>query len=157
MTGEEGEKTVWCHFHGCVLSHFSSVWLCDPMGCSLPGSSVLGILQARILWSGLPWPPPGDLPNPGIGPGSRLLQADFLPSEPPGKHKLDNITPLLNILQWNKIPHTFNKIQLSTRTYQNPNWSGLFDLISFSSLYFFLALFCLNTLPSNIYTASFLS
>ena len=32
-----------------MLSHFSCVWLCDPMNCSLPGSSVHGILQARIL------------------------------------------------------------------------------------------------------------
>ena len=36
-------------------------------------------------WSGLPFPPPGDLPNPGIEPGSLALQADSLPSEPPGK------------------------------------------------------------------------
>ena len=36
-------------------------------------------------WSGLPCPPPGDLPNPGIEPGSPELQADSLPSEPPGK------------------------------------------------------------------------
>ena len=33
----------------CVLSHFSRVQLCVPMDCSPPGSSVLGILQARIL------------------------------------------------------------------------------------------------------------
>ena len=33
----------------CMLSHFSHVWFCDPMDYSLPGSSVLGILQARIL------------------------------------------------------------------------------------------------------------
>ena len=33
----------------CVLSHFSHVRLCDPMDCILPGSSVHGILQARIL------------------------------------------------------------------------------------------------------------
>ena len=33
----------------CVLSHFSCVQLCDPMDCSLPGFSVYGILQARIL------------------------------------------------------------------------------------------------------------
>jgi len=32
----------------CVLSHFSSVRLCDPMDCSLPGSSVHEILQARM-------------------------------------------------------------------------------------------------------------
>ena len=36
-------------------------------------------------WSGLPFPSPRDLPNPGIEPGSPTLQADALPSEPPGK------------------------------------------------------------------------
>ena len=36
-------------------------------------------------WSGLPFPSPGDLPDPGIKPGSPTLQADALPSEPPGK------------------------------------------------------------------------
>ena len=36
-------------------------------------------------WSGLPFPSPGDLPNPGIEPGSPTLQADALPSELPGK------------------------------------------------------------------------
>ena len=38
-------------------------------------------------WSGLPFPAPGDLPNPGIEPWSSTLQADALPSEPPGKPK----------------------------------------------------------------------
>ena len=38
-------------------------------------------------WSGLSWPPPGDLPNPGIKPRSHTLQADSLPSEQPGKPK----------------------------------------------------------------------
>ena len=36
-------------------------------------------------WSGLPFPSPGDLPYPGIEPGSSALQADSLPSELPGK------------------------------------------------------------------------
>ena len=36
-------------------------------------------------WSGLPFPSPGDLPDPGIDPRSPALQADSLPSEPPGK------------------------------------------------------------------------
>ena len=35
-------------------------------------------------WSGLPFPSPGDLPNPGTEPRSPALQADSLPSEPPG-------------------------------------------------------------------------
>ena len=36
-------------------------------------------------WSGLPFPSPGDLPDPGIIPGSPTLQANSLPAEPPGK------------------------------------------------------------------------
>ena len=35
-------------------------------------------------WSGLPFPFPGDLPDPGIEPGSPAFQADALTSEPPG-------------------------------------------------------------------------
>ena len=58
--------------------------LCDPVDCSLPGSSVHGISRQEY-WSGLPFPSPGDLPNPGIKPRSPTLQADTLPSEPPGK------------------------------------------------------------------------
>ena len=38
-------------------------------------------------WSGLPFPSPGDLPDPGIKPRSPALRADALPSEPPGKPK----------------------------------------------------------------------
>ena len=44
-------------------------------------------------WSGLPLPTPEDLPDPGIEPGSPALQANALPSEPPGKpnmYKIDN-------------------------------------------------------------------
>ena len=36
----------------------------------------------------MPCPPPGDLPDPGMEPGSPALQADSLPSEPPGKLRL---------------------------------------------------------------------
>ena len=43
--------------------------LCDPMDCSLLGSSLHGILQARVLEWRLPFPSPGDLPDPGIKPG----------------------------------------------------------------------------------------
>ena len=53
---------------------------CDPTGCSPPGSSVHRIFQARY-WSGLPFPSPGDLPNPGIEPRSPALQADSLSNE----------------------------------------------------------------------------
>ena len=54
------------------------------MDYSPPGSSVHGIVQARILeWVAIP--SPGDLPDPGIEPGSPALQADSLPTEPWGK------------------------------------------------------------------------
>ena len=51
---------------GCVNAQ-SCLTLCDSMHCSPPGSSVHGIFQAKILE---PFPPPGDLPNPGVEPGS---------------------------------------------------------------------------------------
>ena len=57
--------------------------LCDPMDCSLPGSSIHGIFQARVLeWGAISFS--GDLPDSGIEPGSPALQADALPSKPPG-------------------------------------------------------------------------
>ena len=40
-------------------------------------------------WSGLPFPSPGDLPDPGIKPKSPAFQADTLTSEPPGKPNQD--------------------------------------------------------------------
>ena len=58
--------------------------LCDPMDYSLPGFSIHGIFQTRVLeW--VAFPSLGDLPYPGIEPRSPALQADALPSEPPGK------------------------------------------------------------------------
>ena len=60
--------------------------LCNPMDCSLPGSSVHGILQARILeWVAVPFS--RGYSQPGIKPRSPTLQADSLLSEPPGKPK----------------------------------------------------------------------
>ena len=44
-------------------------------------------------WSGLPCPPPGDLPNPGIEPRFSALQVDSLPSEPQGKSNNDSELP----------------------------------------------------------------
>ena len=41
-------------------------------------------------WSGLPFPSPGDLPNPGIEPGSPTLEADALTSEPPSLERFKN-------------------------------------------------------------------
>ena len=57
---------------------------CDPMNGGPPGSSAQG-LSRQEYWSGLPFPSPGDLPNPEIEPRSPALHADALTSEPPGK------------------------------------------------------------------------
>ena len=43
--------------------------LCDPMDCSPPAPLSMGFCRQEY-WSGLPCPPPGDLPNPGIKPAS---------------------------------------------------------------------------------------
>ena len=51
-------------------------------------------------WSGLPCPPPGDLPNPEIEPRSPTLQVEFLLSEPPGKPKNTGVGSL-SLLHWN--------------------------------------------------------
>ena len=64
------ESLLWpsCKVHVCMLSRFSHIRLCDTMDCSPPGSMVCGILQEHS--SGLPFPSPGDLPDPGIKPAS---------------------------------------------------------------------------------------
>ena len=76
--GENCMKPI-CHtgplcacVHGKLLQ--SCLILCAPMDCSPPDSTVHGILQAKY-WSGLPCPPLGDLPNPGIEPMSLMSPA----------------------------------------------------------------------------------
>ena len=72
-----------------VLS--DSLW---PRGLYLSGSFVLGLLQE--YWRGLPFPPPGDLPDPGIEPSSLsspALAGRFFATEPPGKPLFYYISP----------------------------------------------------------------
>ena len=73
-------KRIYIYERNEVAQSCATFW--DPMDCS----------PTRILhpWnfpgkSGLPFPSPGDLPNTGIEPRSSALQADALPSEPPGR------------------------------------------------------------------------
>ena len=66
----------------------------DPMDCSPPGSYVQGISQARIL-SGLTFPSPQDLRDPGIEPGSPTLVGGFLTTELPKKSVFKH-TSILN-------------------------------------------------------------
>ena len=72
-------KEVWKE----VLVAQSCPTLCNPVdyiACQAPPS-----MEFSRPWSGLLFPSPGDLPHPGIEPGSPALQADSLPTEPPGK------------------------------------------------------------------------
>ena len=72
---------TYAHMHALTQSCLT---FCDPMDCSPPSASVHGILQARILeWVAIPFS--RGLPDPGIKPEPLVLQADSLPSEPPGK------------------------------------------------------------------------
>ena len=72
------------HLSSVCLVAESCLTLCESLDSSPPGSSVHGILQAEY-WSGLPCPPPGDLPDPGIeltSPVSTALRADSLLAGP---------------------------------------------------------------------------
>ena len=88
-----------------VLYFFSVYTFIDLMCCAVLSHSVMSnslrpheLQPARLLcpwgfsrqeyWSGLPCPPPGDRPNPGVEPRFPTLQVDSLPSEPPGKPRM---------------------------------------------------------------------
>ena len=71
-------------------------------------------LSRQEYWSGLPCPPPGDLFNPGIKPRSPALQADSLPSEPPGKPKNTGMSSL-SLLQGILLTQELNQDLLHCR------------------------------------------
>ena len=80
LKGLSKMRSYWSN--SCVLSLFSRVWLfVTPwtVACQAPPSMEF---SRQEYWSGLPFPSPGDLPNPRIKPGFLALQADSLPSRP---------------------------------------------------------------------------
>ena len=98
----------------CVLSHSvvsDSLW---PYGLQPTRLLCPWGFSRQEYWSGLPCPPPGDLPNPGIKPRSPALQADSLPTEPPGKPcplglrriDLEQIKICLNLKQIDLVLHS---------------------------------------------------
>ena len=68
-----------------IVKSLSRVRLCDPWTVALQAPLSMGFSRQEY-WSGLPFPSPGDLPDPGIEPRSPTWQADALTSAPPGKH-----------------------------------------------------------------------
>ena len=93
----------------------------------------------KEYWSGLPCPPPGDLPYPGIEPWSPALQADFFTPEPPGKprqlitrHKNSVHVPFLHFKL--KIPIFFQCIKTYSTdwhvvNYKYEDFSGDFRML----------------------------
>ena len=74
---------------------------CNPVDYSLPGSSVRGFSRQEY-WSGLPFPSPGDLPDPGMEPASPALAGIFLTIEPPGKPLVEGMLTLKRLLYLRK-------------------------------------------------------
>ena len=68
----------------CLVTQ-SCLTLCDTVNCRCPRLLCPRGFSRQGYWSGLPYPPPGDLSNSGIDPRSRTQQTDSLLSEPPGK------------------------------------------------------------------------
>ena len=68
--------------------------LCDPMDCSPPDSSSTGF-SSREYWSGLPFPSPGDLPDPRNEPTSSALAGRFFTSVPLGKPTLYSLEQVI--------------------------------------------------------------
>ena len=79
----------------CSKSLQSCPTLCDPMDCNPPAPLSMGFSKQEY-WRGLPFPPPGDLPNPRIEPRSPALQADSLPTKLRGKSSENDGNTLKN-------------------------------------------------------------
>ena len=105
---QNGDNTTYSPV---VCGGLSGIMCCAVFGCSVVSDSVRphGLQSARLLcpwgfsrqeyWSGLPCPPPGDLPNPGTEPRSPALWVDSLPSKPPTKKAPCGIIHVRNLTQ----------------------------------------------------------
>ena len=85
-------EVICCDFCCCCLVSKSCLSFATPWTVSPPGSSVHGVFQEEY-WRQLPFPPPGDLSNPGIEPeslGSHALAGGFFTTEPPERPLLSH-------------------------------------------------------------------
>ena len=80
---EFSRQEYW--MHACMLSHFSRVQLYATLWTAAHQVPLSMGFSRQESWNGLPFPSPGDLPDPGIEPRSPTLQEDTLQSEPQGK------------------------------------------------------------------------
>ena len=97
-----------------MLSHFSCVQICVTLWTvAYQAPQSLGFSRQEYC-SGLPFPTPEDLPNPGIEPRSPTLQADSLPAESQGKPKNTGVDSL-SLLQWIFLTQKLNQGLLHCR------------------------------------------
>ena len=87
----------------------------DCIACQAPLSMEF---SRQGYWSGLPFPSPGDLPNPGIEPGSPALHVDSLPSEPPRK-PVSYLRSLDKLLKMGSVPRRQKKSSKKSKYYAN--------------------------------------
>ena len=126
-----------------MLESLSRIQLWDPMDCSLPGSPVHGISQE--YWSGLPFPSPVCLPDPGIKPTSLVspvLAGGFFTSELPGSSFSSTLLPLLSFSLVAGFSHAykytgFMVLLFQTAVYPGPLFSPFFYLLFISLLIYF--------------------
>ena len=92
VTGEQRLAYIYFYY---LTSAQSCPTFCDPVDCSPLDSSIHGIFQAKY-WSGLPFPTPGDVSDPGIEalpPVSPALTGRFFTTEPPLCESLEIFSP----------------------------------------------------------------
>ena len=98
--------------------------LCSPMNHSPQAPLFMGFSRQEC-WSGLPFPSPGDLPNPEIEPGSPTLQADSLLSELSGKLLLLLLSRFSHVRLCATSYTEAHQAPLSLGFSRQENWSGL--------------------------------
>ena len=119
----------------CCLAAKSHLTLCDLMDCS-PQDDFVGFPRQEY-GNGLPFPCPGDLPDPGIEPESPALQVDSLSLMPPGK-PLTRQVPFSVKTELNHLHVSHNKYALCVYWFM---FKGSVIIICFIS-YLRLALYC---------------
>ena len=141
----------------CVLSRFSHVQLFVTLWTVALQAPLSVGFSSQEYWSGLPCPPPGDLPNPGIKPSSLALKADSLLSEPPGK-----IFHSCSLLNWGSsflvlVFWEFRK-WIGTKFCQKPCWFfSSFDMsVWLLSFILFISLFIFDCAGSSLLWVGFL-
>ena len=92
-------KDTWVQWWWCLVTK-PCLTLCNPMDCS-PLS--MGFPMSEY-WSGLLFPPPGDLPHPGIEPVSPALAGQIFTPKPPGKPQKIHTTRYKRYIQQDNIP-----------------------------------------------------